>query len=659
MNNTRLSIKYRIFGGFIFMVIAFIIVAIISFYNADKNNFIVKDASENKRPSSKSIYDLKHLATRSKMLITNWVYLQGNNDEDKEALKYLIEIEYPTLKENITKLKENWEDSSLNKSVDTVLFTFDKMIGIEQGIMEQLVDFEDYEDPFTKLMAEDAVTTEILPLTTFMNEQLAIAESIQDRITTSADQDQIKVGASMKTTTIIAGIIIVVFGLTMAYFMSISITNPINFIKEMVVKMGLGELPEDQDKNFKNDEIGEMAKAMDNLINGLKSTTVFAENIGNGNYESEYKPLSDNDVLGNALIEMRSNLRNVAEEDKKRSWATEGQALFGEILRSNNSDIDKLADDIIRNLIKYLNANQAGLFVINSSDDDEPFMELLSCYAWDKKKYLDQKIYKGDGLVGQCWQEMDKVYITDVPDGYVNITSGLGDANPTSILIMPLKVNDEIHGVVEMASFTEFKVHEIEFVEKIAESIASTISTVRVNAKTQSLLEESQQMTEEMRAQEEEMRQNMEELQATQEEVERSTGEYKSQSLVMNETRMIVSKTDKKGIITYVNDKFCEIAKYSREELLGKSHNIVRHPDMTKAAFKNLWDTIQRGDIWKGYVKNRCKDGDFYWVDATIMPVKGRDGAIEGYIGARYDLTEFVNDKELVEAVKKAFPDTV
>lgn len=657
MKNTRLSIKYRIFGGFIFMVIAFIIVAAISFYNADKNDSVVKDASENKRPSSKSIYDLKHMATRSKMLITNWVYLQGNNDEDKEALKNIIEMEYPALKENILKLKENWEDSSLIISVDTVLYTFEKMIEVELGIMEQLVSFEDYEDPFTKLMAEDAVTTEVLPLTTFMNEQLAIAESIQDDITATADRVQIKAGSNMKTSTVVAGIIIVVFGLLIAYFMSRSITNPINFIKEMVVKMGAGELPEDQDKHFRNDEIGEMAKAMDNLINGLKGTTLFAENIGNGNYESEFKPLSNNDVLGNALIEMRNNLRNVAEEDKKRSWATEGEALFGEILRSNNSDINKLSDEIIRNLIKYLNANQAGLFVINGNDENEPFMELLSCYAWDKRKYLEQKILRGDGLVGQCWQEMDKIYITDVPEGYVNITSGLGDANPTSILIIPLKVNDEIHGVVEMASFTDFKVHEIEFVEKIAESIASTISTVRVNAKTQNLLEESQQMTEEMRAQEEEMRQNMEELQATQEEIERSNVELKSHSLVMNESRMLISKTDKKGNITYVNDKFCEIAKYSREELIGQPHNIVRHPDMTKASFKNIWATIGRGNTWKGYVKNRCKDGSHYWVDTTIMPIIGRDGKNEGYIGARYDVTEYVNDDELMNKVREIFPD--
>jgi aerotaxis receptor len=98
---------------------------------------------------------------------------------------------------------------------------------------------------------------------------------------------------------------------------------------------------------------------------------------------------------------------------------------------------------------------------------------------------------------------------------------------------------------------------------------------------------------------------------------------------------LIVSSTDLKGIITYANRKFCEISGYNKEELTGKNHNIVRHPDMPKAAFKELWDTIQDGKEWTGIVKNLRKDGKYYWVYSHITPIYDNNGNISGYTAAR------------------------
>lgn len=101
---------------------------------------------------------------------------------------------------------------------------------------------------------------------------------------------------------------------------------------------------------------------------------------------------------------------------------------------------------------------------------------------------------------------------------------------------------------------------------------------------------------------------------------------------------IIVSETDLKGIITYANRKFCEIAGYTREELKGKNHNIIRHPDMPKAAFQDLWNTIQSGKEWTGVVKNLRKDGLYYWVHSYITPAV-KDGEVIGYIAARKPAT--------------------
>ena len=96
----------------------------------------------------------------------------------------------------------------------------------------------------------------------------------------------------------------------------------------------------------------------------------------------------------------------------------------------------------------------------------------------------------------------------------------------------------------------------------------------------------------------------------------------------------LLSETDEKGIIRYANDEFCEFAEYTLEELIGKPHNIVRHPDMPKAAFEDLWKTVKAGKAWKGFVKNRTKNNNYYWVFATVFPFTSCDGS-KGYISCR------------------------
>jgi aerotaxis receptor len=103
---------------------------------------------------------------------------------------------------------------------------------------------------------------------------------------------------------------------------------------------------------------------------------------------------------------------------------------------------------------------------------------------------------------------------------------------------------------------------------------------------------------------------------------------------------VIVSSTDLKGIITYANRKFCEISGYDKQELTGKNHNIVRHPDMPKAAFKDMWDTIQSGKDWTGIVKNLRKDGRYYWVHTHITPIKNEQDEIVGYTAARRPVSQ-------------------
>jgi PAS domain S-box-containing protein len=634
----RLTIGNKILGSFIILIVLFIVVATIIFLNGNTINTAVRSSADSFRPSKDAVNDFILLATRARMLSTNWVYLQSN-EEDKKALKELQEDQYPVLKEAINRLKQNWSDT-LGHEIDTVFEKFDALIKIQKdNIQANLHSFENYEDPTVKFMAENSIESEVTPMTNDIIRRLKKIADEQSQITKEADTRVINSIDMLQTLTVWLGVVFLFVSLLSAIYLLRSVTKPVAFLQNIVVKLGRGELVEEKRAKFNNDEIGDMALAMDNLVNGLKATTSFAENIGNGNYRSDFKPLSDHDVLGNALINMRNNLSKVADDDKKRNWATEGLAKFGEILRTNNNDLLKLSDEIIGNLVKYLKANQGALYIIDDADGtEEPTMSMKACYAWDKKKFMNHKIHRGEGLAGQAWQEGDIVYLTDVPQNYIRITSGLGDANPTSVLIVPLKVNEQIFGVVEVASFSTIQDYEREFVQKIAESIASTISAVKINARTQRLLEESQEMTEQMRAQEEEMRQNMEELQATQEEMQRSQAETESTMLAIHGALSVVDYSID-GTVTKVNTNFLDLYGYTQDEVLGEHHRIFATKDEKNTEeYRQFWKDLAAGYPKKGIFKRMTRRGDSITVRSSFSPIKNRSGEVVKIMEIAYEL---------------------
>lgn len=287
-------------------------------------------------------------------------------------------------------------------------------------------------------------------------------------------------------------------------------------------------------------EIGNLAYQVNEVIEQLRDATDFVKWIGEGKLDMDYKAELDvnyapgKQKLADELIAMQSKLKAINEEERRRKWANEGLTKFVDILRNANNDVQQLGDKIISALVQYTGSNQGGLYILNDEDEDNKYLELMSLFAFDIKKFQKQNIKLGEGIMGQTFLEKETTYLTNMPDDYTRITSGLGDATPKSILIVPLKVDKEVYGIVELASFREFEQHEISFVEKLGETIASTLSSVKVNHRNARLLEQSQQQTEEMKAQEEEMRQNMEELTATQEGMNRLLKEAQEKEVYLN-----------------------------------------------------------------------------------------------------------------------------
>ncbi|HDP55393.1 MAG TPA: HAMP domain-containing protein [Bacteroidetes bacterium] len=453
------------------------------------------------------------------------------------------------------------------------------------------------------------------------------------------------------TISIIVGIIgLIILSLAIVYS-SKSITNPILRITNILKRIARGNISSDMKLRIETeDEIGEMANALNTTIDGLNQKVEFASSIERGNLESELQVLSSDDILGNALIDMHNSLRHASEEEEKRKeednrsrWANEGLAKFGEILRQNNDNMDVLAKSIIKELIQTLDANQGGLFLLNEDDELDPHFELTSAYAYSRYKYKSKKILMGEGLIGACAMEKKTMHLTEIPDGYIEITSGLGQSNPTTLLLVPLVMDDKVFGVIEIASFNIFQPYQIEFIEKLAESIASTIATVKVNIKTSHLLTETQQQAEEMAAQEEEMRQNMEELQATQEESSRKAAEMQSLIDALNNSSFVI-EYDPLGYITAINDAYLELLSLSRDEVVGTHHSDKMELSTSKKKeYDQMWANLRNGIPQKQVNKFVVHNKTFVFQE-TYTPIKNEMGEIYKILKISNNITNLVKN---------------
>jgi len=430
-----------------------------------------------------------------------------------------------------------------------------------------------------------------------------------------------------------------------------SIQIPLNQVSQFIHHLVTGSFPDPIQLNG-NDEISEMARLLNKFTDNLKEKTMFASEIGKET-EPSLSLLSKEDELGNALIQMGNHINVARIEDKKhkqesdkRRWINEGLAKFEEILRIYSSQLDVLADNLIQNLVKYLNATLGGLFLTDTENPD--ILVLAAAFAFDRKKYIKQSFNLGEGLVGTCAIEKQRIFLTDIPDEYISITSGLGDTKPKSLILIPLKFEDDILGVLEIASIQIFQDHEIEFVEKIGESIASAVSAVRMNMRTNQLLKQSQEQAREMAEQEEKMRQHVEELQATQEESARRESEI---SGILNaiHNSSLVAEYNMEEELTEINDKFLILLETHSEHIIGKKYHEIMGVNRHTDDYRKFWQQLREGKTISNVEKMKLVTGNEIWLRQTYTPILDKDGVPFKVLNIATDITETIKQQESLE----------
>ena len=361
-------------------------------------------------------------------------------------------------------------------------------------------------------------------------------------------------------------LIMLVTGGIFAVYFSYSISRPIivlDRVAKSVVK-GLKGQESFLDKVNTDDEVGDLAKNFKVMLNKLKSSIEEAE-------------------------DRNQQLQEFVSQEYKRNWENEGLALFGEILKNNNDDLEVQAVEIISNLVKYTNSVQGGLFIVNDTEENHHFLELKASYAYERRKFVQKTIEFGEGLLGAIWREGDTKLITDIPQDYLHITSGLGQTNPKSLLIVPIKTDERIEGIIEIASLREYEPYQIEFIERLSRRIATNLAAVKANEKNIKLLYAAKDFSKQIEAKEIELQRKVEEYDTWMLQFEQKLNSVSEESqiyqFILNKIYDGIILTDETFSIMKVNNYILKKFRYKRTELEGQSVDVLVETD-----YKNIID---------------------------------------------------------------------
>jgi GAF domain-containing protein len=223
--------------------------------------------------------------------------------------------------------------------------------------------------------------------------------------------------------------------------------------------------------------------------------------------------------LVGALLKLRQQTQEFALSKREADWVTQGFANFVEVLRIDDTDMEQLSNRILEQLVKYLGAAY-GLFYDTTERDGQTVLRLTACYAYERAR-LGREVWPGEDLVGQAFRDKNIIHLTKLPEGYLPVASGLGQAPPKEVAIVPAIVNNQVFAVLELASFEPFLPHQLEFMRKLGENIAATVAGLKSNERTHEMLEASESQAEMLRAQEEMLRQGLEGYLVKEQELER------------------------------------------------------------------------------------------------------------------------------------------
>ncbi len=373
------------------------------------------------------------------------------------------------------------------------------------------------------------------------------------------------------------GIIGMLIMTTGVYLIVRRFITPLRLVSENLSKISDGESVEIEHINTQSpNEIELIYQAMTKLLANLREKIIFARELSSRNYENKFVAASEDDELGFALIELKENLLLAAKEENQRrqvderlSWASRGYNAYGELTSKFQQNFEHFTKETIVWLTKYTEMAIGGLYLIERKGNEQA-VRLYASHNYNRENKRRRKIPFGQGLVGRCAQENETIYLSDIPESYIKISSGLGEDTAKYLLLVPLRLNQDAFGVIELASFVPIADYRIEFVEKVGENIAATVMNIRANTQTAELLSQQKRQTNEMLKKELLLQEEIETLKKNHEKTLENYEKQKFSGDVYFKN-MAAVEIHIDGEILRCNDRFELMFGYKHDEIHGKN----------------------------------------------------------------------------------------
>ncbi|MGA1870517.1 MAG: response regulator [bacterium] len=386
---------------------------------------------------------------------------------------------------------------------------------------------------------------------------------------------------------IVISLIMFLLALFLGNLLVNSIVNPILSMIQIAQNISNGDLSNKIEVQVKG-ELAELASAMNTMEENLSEMAQATKEISKGNFSINFKPKSKYDVLGNALLKMTNDLKELSVNNQKQNWINTGQSNLSDLMRGEQ-DIISLSQKIISFLVTYLEAQIGALYLA----DKNKILKLTGSYAYTQRKNLSNEYNFGESMVGQAALEKRSIIISNVPDDYIKISSGLGETTPRSILVSPFLKEHEVRGVIEIGSLDKFTDLHIDFLNLISESIAISFEIVQSSSQMKELLEKTQEQAQELQAQQEELKTNNNELeeqakalkaselklQEQQEELQQTNEELEERSEQLERQKREVEKKNQelkkaKDLLEQKARELESTSTYKSEFLANMSHEL-------------------------------------------------------------------------------------